>query len=69
MYNDKHVTTTQVSKYGPFLIHNLSPGDTTDVTCGAGTSYLSGVPEFSPAYYLSGVRVVQSFVFCVVFCT
>jgi hypothetical protein len=42
------------------IYHRVSnKSDTTDVTCRAGTSYLSGVPEFSPAYYRSGVRVVQ----------
>ena len=37
-----------------FLIHNLSPGCTKSKmrcdTCGAGTVYPSGAPEFTPAF-------------------
>jgi len=33
--------------------------------CGAGTAHSSGTPEFTPGF--SGVRVVRSLVFCVVF--
>jgi len=40
--------------------------NTTGVTSGAGTAYLSGAPEFTPGF--SGVRVAQSLVFCVVYC-
>ena len=40
--------------------------NTTGATCGVGTAYLSGVPEFTSGF--SGVRVAQSLVFCVLFC-
>jgi hypothetical protein len=40
--------------------------NTTGATCGVGTAYLSGAPEFT--YGFSGVRVAQSLVFCVLFC-
>ena len=33
---------------------------------GAGTTYPSGAPEFTPVF--SGVRVIQSLVLCVLFC-
>ena len=35
-------------------------------TCGAGTAYPYGWPEFTPV--VSGVRFVRSLVFCVLFC-
>ena len=38
----------------------------TGATCGGGTDYPSGVPEFTPVF--SGVRVARSFVLCVKFC-
>jgi hypothetical protein len=40
-------------------------GNTTDATCGAGYTYPSGAPELIPV--LSGIRVAQFLVFCVVF--
>jgi len=39
---------------------------TTGATSGAGTAYLSGTHEFTPGF--SGVSVIQSLVFCVLFC-
>ena len=52
---------------GPFLIHDwvCSQINTTGVTSGAGTIYLSGAPEFTPGF--SGVRVTRSIVLCVCF--
>ena len=38
---------------------------TTSATSGAGTSYPSGAPEFTPVF--SGVRVTRSLVLCVCF--
>ena len=38
----------------------------TGATCGAGTSFPSGAPEFTPVF--SGVYVAGSKVFCVMFC-
>ena len=35
-------------------------------TSGAGTDNPSGAPEFTSVIY--GIRVIQSIVFCVVFC-
>ena len=40
--------------------------NTMGVTRGAGTAYLSGVPEFTPGF--SGLRVTRSLLFCVMFC-
>ena len=40
--------------------------NTTGVTCGAGTAYPSGTPEFTPDF--SGICAAQHLVFCVVFC-
>ena len=40
--------------------------NTTGATCGVGTAYLSGVPEFTSGF--SVVRLAQSLVFCVLFC-
>ena len=51
------------SQSGYFLINNLSPGD---VTCAARIDYPSGASTFS--FIFSGVRVVRSFIICVVFC-
>ena len=39
---------------------------TMGATCGAGTAYPYGWPEFTPV--VSGVRFVRSLVFCVLFC-
>ena len=39
--------------------------NTTSVTCGAGTAYTFGAPEFTPVLIV--VRVARSFVFCVLF--
>jgi hypothetical protein len=33
--------------------------NTTVVTCGAGTAFTSGTPEFTPVFYFSSVRVVH----------
>jgi hypothetical protein len=51
-----------------WLIYNrvFNKSNTTGVTCGWGSPYPSGAPEFTPAF--SGVRVTRSLVFCVVFC-
>jgi len=38
----------------------------THATCGAGSAYPSGAPEFTPGF--SGVRLAQPLVFCVRFC-
>ena len=38
----------------------------TGVTCGAGTVYPSGAPEFTTSF--SGVRDARFLVFCVMFC-
>ena len=46
-----------------FYIYN---SNTTVVTCGAGTTDLSGAPEFTPVF--SDVRVARSLIFCVLFC-
>jgi hypothetical protein len=35
-------------------------------TCGTGTAYPSGVPEFTPIF--SGVCIARYLVFCVMFC-
>jgi hypothetical protein len=51
------------SQSGYFLINNLSPGG---VTCAARIAYPSGASTFS--FVFSGVRVVRSFIICVVFC-
>ena len=40
--------------------------NTTGVTCGAGTAYPSGTPEFTPEF--SGICAAQHLVSCVVFC-
>jgi hypothetical protein len=46
--------------------------NTTGVTCGAGTAYPSGTPEFTPEPEFtpdfSGICAAQHLVFCVVFC-
>ena len=47
-----------------FMLFN---SNTTGVSCGAGTTDPSGVPEFlSDLYWL---RVVRSLAFCVMFCS
>ena len=38
----------------------------TGATCGAGTSFPSEAPQFTPVF--SGVYVARSKVFCVMFC-
>jgi hypothetical protein len=62
--------TKVLRNHNPFLIHDLSPGCnksiTTGATCGTGTTFPYGSPEFNPV--ISGVRVVRSLVFCVMFC-
>jgi len=40
---------------------------TTGDKCGAGTACNSRAPEFT--HNFSGIRVAQSFIFCVVFCS
>jgi len=48
---------------GIYLTCNKS--NTTGATCGAGTAYPSGAPEFTHGF--SVVRVARSLVFCVMF--
>jgi hypothetical protein len=48
------------------LLQVCNKSNTRGVTSGAGPVYPSGAHEFTPGY--SGVRVAQSFVFCVVLC-
>ena len=59
MYNYVHIII-QCKNW----INNKS--NTTGATSGAETAYPSGTHEFTPS--LSGVNVIQSLVFCVVFC-
>ena len=54
------VATMQVDHYG-ISVSQM----TTSATSGAGTSYPSGAPEFTPVF--SGVRVTRSLVLCVCF--
>ena len=42
------------------------PSSTAGAISGAGTSYASGAPAFTPVF--SGVRVARSLVLCAVFC-
>ena len=51
-----------------FMTYNrlCNKSNTMGATCGAGTAYPSGAPEFTPVF--SGVRVVQSLVFCEMLC-
>ena len=44
---------------------NSPKSNTMCATCGAGTAYLYGAPEFTPVYI--GVRSTRSLVFCVMF--
>ena len=48
-------------KYVKMIIQKLN-----NVSGGAGTAYPSEAPDFTPGF--SGVHVVRSFVFCVMFC-
>jgi len=50
--------------YSSFMTYQ---SNTMGATCGAGTSYLLGAPEFSPQVF-NGVHVARSLVFCVMFC-
>jgi hypothetical protein len=59
MYNYVHIII-QCKNW----INNKS--NTTGATSGAETAYPSGTHEFTPSF--SGVNVIQSLVFCVVFC-
>ena len=43
-----------------------SNGNTTGVTCGAGTANLYGASDFTPIF--SGIRVAQPLVFCIMSC-
>jgi hypothetical protein len=51
-----------------FMTYHLvcKMSNTTDVTCGAGTSYTSGTPGLAPGF--NGIRVGRLLVFCVMYC-
>ena len=63
-----HVSDALFFRDDIFRVHDLptdfDKSNTTCVTSGAGTAYLSGAPEVILVF--SGVRVAQSLVFCVV---
>jgi hypothetical protein len=51
-----------------FMTYHLvcTMSNTTDVTCGAGTSYTSGTPGLALGF--NGIRVGRLLVFCVMYC-
>jgi hypothetical protein len=65
-----HVSDALFFRDDIFHVHDLptdfDKSNTTCVTSGAGTAYLSGAPEVILVF--SGVRVTLSFVLCVMFC-
>jgi hypothetical protein len=58
----------QAPIFSSFMIYHqvCNKCNTTTVTCGAGTVYLPGAPEFTPVF--SGFRVDQSLIYSVLLC-
>ena len=69
----RSICVTSDHVYAPFVVSVLMTynrvcikNNTTGATCGVGTAYPSGTPEFTPV--ASGVCVTGSLVLCVMFC-
>jgi hypothetical protein len=70
MFSNKHLKNIYCQAICPTIYPTYhwvcNKNNTTGATCGAGTAYPSGAPEFTTCF--SGVRVARSLAFSVVFC-
>jgi uncharacterized ion transporter superfamily protein YfcC len=65
LYISKLLSYNRVTRSRAFMTYHqvYKKSSTMGATCGAGITYSSGAPEFTP--YISGVRIARSLVLCI----